>query len=1113
MPTPESEFRYAPSEMPRRTDIRSILVLGSGPIVIGQACEFDYSGTQACRALKREGYRVILVNSNPATIMTDPELSDATYIEPLVPEVVEKIVERERPDALLPTVGGQTGINLAIALDERGVLARCGVEVLGADIAALRLGEDRLLFKQAMEEIGLKVPKSGYAGSLDEAREIVAEVGYPVIIRPSFTLGGEGGGVAYNREELEEIVESAIQASPAGRLLIEQSVLGWKEFELEVMRDQADNAIVVCSVENVDAMGVHTGDSVTVAPQQTLSDREYQALRDEAFQVIRRVGVATGGSNIQFAVHPDTGERVVIEMNPRVSRSSALASKATGFPIAKIAALLAVGYTLDEIPNDITGKTYAAFEPTLDYTVVKIPRWAFEKFPDTEPVLGTSMKSVGEVMAMGGTFKEALMKGLAALELDGSTSSREQKVSDPVRLRGLLAIPNWQRIFAVFAALRQGWTVEEVNEVSHIDLWFLREMREIVELEAELACWELRSVPRPLLRRAKSYGLTDARIAGLLHCPEKDLAAAQARELVAGGDGAGGGFRRVYKRVDTCAAEFPATTPYMYSTFGSEDESEPDERPKVVILGSGPNRIGQGIEFDYCCVHAAFALREAGYETVMVNCNPETVSTDYDTSDRLYFEPLTLEHVLAVIDREKPQGVIVQLGGQTPLKLARGLAAAGVPIWGTSPDAIDLAEDRKRFGVLLAEEGILQPENGTATSYDEALEVARRIGFPVVVRPSYVLGGRAMAIVYDESTLARYMREAADVSPGHPILIDRFLEDAFELDVDLIADGKQAVIAGLMQHIEEAGIHSGDSAAVLPPYRVSRADQDLMRDIARRLALRLGVVGLMNVQLAMKDGRIYVLEVNPRASRTVPFIAKAVGVPLVKIAVRAMAGQSLEEQGFTEEPEVPGVFVKAPVFPFRRFPGTDPVLGPEMKSTGEVMGASPAEFGNAFAKAWLGAGHKLPLAGTAFLSVHDRDKPSLLPIARRLAELGFELAATAGTADFLEQSGLRVRPMLKVHEARPHVVDHLINGEIHLVINTPLGRASHEDDGAIRRAALKHDIPCITTLSGATAAAEGIAALQKDGLSVRSLQEMHRTVAGLTAPTAATPAPPSPAGR
>jgi carbamoyl-phosphate synthase large subunit len=1065
--------------MPRRTDLHSILVLGSGPIVIGQACEFDYSGTQACRALKREGYRVVLVNSNPATIMTDPEFSDATYVEPLVPEVVEKIIEKERPEALLPTVGGQTGINLAIALEERGVLARYDVEVLGASIAALRLGEDRLLFKQAMEEIGLKVPKSGYAGSLEEAREIVVEVGYPVIVRPSFTLGGEGGGVAYNRDELEEVVAAALQASPSHRVLVEQSVLGWKEFELEVMRDVADNAIVVCSVENFDAMGVHTGDSITVAPQQTLSDREYQRMRDDAFKVIRRVGVATGGSNIQFGVDPRTGDQVVIEMNPRVSRSSALASKATGFPIAKIAALLAVGYTLDEIANDITGKTFAAFEPTLDYTVVKIPRWAFEKFPETPPTLGTSMKSVGEVMAMGSTFKEALMKGLSALELDGSAATRERRMSDPVRLRRRLSIPNWERLFAVFAALRQGWTPEEVSEVSHIDPWFLREIAEIVDLEAELACWDLASVPRPLLRRAKSFGLTDARIASLLDCLEDDLAAARVEQ----------GLRRVYKRVDTCAAEFPATTPYLYSTFGTEDESDPDDRKKVVILGSGPNRIGQGIEFDYCCVHAAFALRGLGIETVMVNCNPETVSTDYDTSDRLYFEPLTLEHVMAVLDREKPQGVIVQLGGQTPLKLARGLAARGVPIWGTSPDAIDLAEDRRRFGDLLAAEGILQPENGSATSLAEAREVAARIGFPVVVRPSYVLGGRAMAVVYDGSTLERYMQGAADVSPGHPVLIDRFLEDAFEVDLDLISDGTTAVVAGILQHIEEAGIHSGDSVAVLPPYKVSPEDQDRMRDIARRLALRLGVVGLMNVQFALKDGRIYVLEVNPRASRTVPFIAKAVGVPLVKIAVGAMAGKSLQELGFTAEPRVPGVFVKAPVFPFRRFPGVDPVLGPEMKSTGEVMGES-LSFGVAFAKAWMGAGHALPMGGTAFLSVHDRDKPGLLPVARRLTDLGFELAATAGTADYLRGQGLAVRTVLKVHEGRPHIADLLINGDIALVINTPLGRESHEDDGVIRRTALKYDIPCITTLSGAMAAAEGIAALGREGLSVRSLQEM-----------------------
>jgi carbamoyl-phosphate synthase large subunit len=1073
--------------MPRRMDLKSILVLGSGPIVIGQACEFDYSGTQACRALKREGYRVILVNSNPATIMTDPDFSDATYVEPLTPEVVEKIVERERPDALLPTVGGQTGINLAIALDERGVLARYGVEVLGAGIEALKLGEDRLLFKRAMEEIGLKVPRSGYAASLMEAHAVAADVGFPAIVRPSFTLGGEGGGVAYNREELEEVAGTALRASPAHRVLIEQSVLGWKEFELEVIRDGADNAIVVCSVENFDAMGVHTGDSITVAPQQTLSDRELQAMRDDAFAVIRRVGVATGGSNIQFAVDPATGARLVIEMNPRVSRSSALASKATGFPIAKIAALLAVGYRLDEIANDITGKTYAAFEPTLDYIVVKIPRWAFEKFPAAPGTLGTSMQSVGEVMAIGGTFGEALTKALSALELDG-LAARERRMADPVRLRRRLSVPNWERLFAVFAALRQGWTVEEVAGASSIDPWFVREIAGIVELEAELGCWNLASAPAALLLRAKTAGLSDARIAALLTCGEGELAALLAEH----------GIARVYKRVDTCAAEFPASTPYLYSTYGEEDEVDPGTRPKVAILGSGPNRIGQGIEFDYCCVQAAYALRAAGYETIMINCNPETVSTDYDTCDRLYFEPLTVEHVLSVLARERPQGVIVQLGGQTPLKLAKSLAAAGVPIWGTPPEAIDLAEDRQRFGALLAEEGILQPENGTATSLPEAVAVAERIGFPVLVRPSYVLGGRAMAVCYDALDLARTMREAGEVSPGHPILIDRFLEDAFELDLDLLCDGKRAVVCGILQHIEEAGIHSGDSAAVLPPYRVSRADQDEMRQIARRLALRLGVVGLMNVQFALVGGKIYVLEVNPRASRTVPFIAKAVGVPLAALAARVMAGESLEQVGFTAEPAVPGVFVKAPVFPFRRFPAVDPVLGPEMKSTGEVMGASH-DFGSAFAKAMLAAGHRVPLEGAAFLSVHDRDKAALLPVARRFAEIGFELTATAGTAAYLAAQGLAVRTVHKVHEGRPHVVDHLINGGIALVVNTPLGHTSYTDDAEIRRTALKHDVLCITTLSGAMAAAEGIAALRRGGLAVRSLQEIHASVRAETA--------------
>jgi carbamoyl-phosphate synthase large subunit len=1067
--------------MPKRTDIESILILGSGPIVIGQACEFDYSGTQACRALRREGYRVILVNSNPATIMTDPEFADATYVEPLVPEMVERILERERPDAILPTVGGQTGINLTLALDERGALERYGVELLGASVQALRLGEDRQLFKEAMVEIGLDVPLSGFASSVDDARAIVGELGYPVIVRPSFTLGGEGGGVFFNRDELEEVVERALQASPVKRALLEQSVIGWKEFELEVMRDLQDNAIVVCSVENVDPMGVHTGDSITVAPQQTLSDPEYQAMRDDAFKVIRRVGVATGGSNIQFAVDPETGRRVVIEMNPRVSRSSALASKATGFPIAKIAALLAVGYTLDEIPNDITGKTYAAFEPTLDYTVVKIPRWAFEKFPRSSTTLGTSMKSVGEVMAIGSNFREALMKGLAGLELELDLQKLEALASDPVTLRRRLTTPHWQRLFAVFAALRQGWSVDEVSRASRIDRWFLEEIRRIVATETDLSCWTLDTAPTGLLRAAKLCGLTNARVASLLGTDAESLRAELEER----------GVRRVFKRVDTCAAEFPALTPYLYSTWGEEDEADPSDRRKVMILGSGPNRIGQGIEFDYCCVHAAFALSRLGYETIMVNCNPETVSTDYDTSDRLYFEPLTLEHVLAVYERERPEGVIVQLGGQTPLKLARGLEAAGVPILGTSPDAIDLAEDRKRFGALLEEEGIRQPANGTAISLEEARVVAHRLGYPVVVRPSYVLGGRAMAICYDEQSLVEYMARATDLSPGRPVLLDRFLEDAFELDLDLLCDGRTAVVCGILQHIEEAGIHSGDSAAVLPPYRVGPEHLEPMRAIAKRLALRLGVVGLMNVQFAIFEGEIYVIEVNPRASRTVPFIAKALGLPLVSMAAELMVGRTLQEVGFTEEPVPRRFFIKVPVFPFNRFPDQDPLLGPEMKSTGEVMGIA-RRFGNAFAKAWLGAGHKLPSGGTAFLSVNDRDKTVLVPVARALAGLGFELIATAGTAAFLQQEGLEVRRVKKLSEGRPHVVDHLINGEVQLIVNTPLGGESHLDDAEIRTTALKLDIPCITTLSGAQAAVEGIAGL-REGLHPMSLQELMRS--------------------
>ncbi|MEM6456530.1 MAG: carbamoyl-phosphate synthase large subunit, partial [Acidobacteriota bacterium] len=1042
--------------------------------------------------LRREGYRVILVNSNPATIMTDPEFADATYIEPLEPDTVARILARERPDAVLPTVGGQTAINLALALCDRNLLFDDGrpeetagaVELLGARAEALRLGEDRLRFKDAMLEIGLDVPRSGYADSLTSARAIVADIGYPVILRPSFTLGGEGGGIIYDEASFDAMIRAALDASPVGRVLMEQSVLGWKEYELEVIRDLRDNAIVICSVENVDAMGVHTGDSITVAPQQTLSDREYQAMRDDGFRVIRRVGVATGGSNIQFAVDPATGRRVVIEMNPRVSRSSALASKATGFPIAKVAALLAVGYTLDEIPNDITGTTMAAFEPSLDYAVVKVPRWAFEKFPESP--LGTSMQSVGEVMALGGTFSEALLKALTALELDGTLAAREARIAaDPELLRRRLETPNWERLFAIFAAFRAGWTVDRLHATTHVDPWFLREIAAIVARETALeACDDLAALPAHELRAAKEMGMSDNLIARLIGAEVADV-----RARVEAIDA-----RPVFKRVDTCAAEFPARTPYLYATHGDEDEAEPSDRRKVIILGSGPNRIGQGIEFDYCCVHAAFALREAGYETVMINCNPETVSTDYDTADRLYFEPLTLERVLDVVAREQEAGallgVIVQLGGQTPLKLARGLEAAGVPILGTSPDAIDLAEDRERFGALLREEGILQPPAGMASSLDEAVAVADRIGYPLIVRPSYVLGGRAMAICHDAAMLERFVGEAAAVSAGQPVLLDRFLEDAFELDVDVLADGHDAVVCGILQHIEEAGIHSGDSAAVLPPYRVGPFDLDQMRDIARRLALRLGVVGLMNVQFAIHEGGIYVIEVNPRASRTVPFIAKAVGVPLAKLASRVMAGERLRDLGFVREPSVPGVFVKMPVFPFRRFPEADPILGPEMKSTGEVMGVG-RRFGSAFARAWRGAGLDLPLDGTVFLSVHDRDKPSLLPAARRLSSLGFRFVATAGTASYLRAQGFAVENVRKVHEGSPHIVDRLQAGGIQLVINTPLGRESHLDDAVIRRAVLRAGVPCITTLSGAIAAAEAIAAVKAGDLEVRPLQELH----------------------
>jgi len=1064
----------ARSFMPKRTDIRSILIIGSGPIVIGQACEFDYSGTQACKALRDEGYRIILVNSNPATIMTDPEFADRTYIEPLTLETLERIIAREKPDAILPTVGGQTGINLATALWDAGVLQKHGVELIGASHQAIKTAEDRQLFKECMTSIGVEVPRSGYIGTVDEAERLGATIGYPLVVRPSFTLGGSGGGIAYNIEELRATVSHGLELSPIHRVLVEESVLGWKEFELEVMRDKADNVIVVCSIENFDPMGVHTGDSITVAPQQTLTNVEYQAMRDEAKRIIRAIGVETGGSNIQFAVHPTTGRRLAIEMNPRVSRSSALASKATGFPIAKFAAKLAAGYTLDEIPNDITRKTPASFEPSIDYVVVKVPRFAFEKFRNTPPNLGLSMQSVGESMAIGRTFNEALQKGLRSLEI--GVSGLEARNTVPDRLPELLRTATPERIFAIADAFRDGMTVEQVNLFSAIDPWFLREIRHIVQMEMEI-----RAGGRPRLSW-KRNGFSDRQIATLTDSSETEVR--KERHAL--------GIRPVYKRVDTCAAEFEASTPYLYSTYETENEADPTSRRKVIILGSGPNRIGQGIEFDTCCVHASFALREIGFETIMVNCNPETVSTDYDTSDRLYFEPLTLEDVLEIVDLEKPEGVIVQFGGQTPLKLAKALAEAGVPMWGTSVDSIDIAEDRQRFGALALEHGILVPEHGTAMTMEEAVEVGHEIGFPLVVRPSYVLGGRAMAIVYDEASLREYVTLAMEAAPGHPILIDRFLEDAIELDVDAVSDGRDVVIAGVMQHIEEAGIHSGDSTTIIPPYIITQRDQDRIRRRTIELAKALNVIGLMNVQYAIAHGDLYVLEVNPRASRTVPYVSKATGVPFAKIAAKVMAGKTLRELGLKSEPRVDGYFVKAPVFPFGRFPREDTVLGPEMKSTGEVMGSSPS-FGEAYAKALLGAGVGLPRGGTAFISVNDNDKrPVIVQLARDLAALGFKVIATSGTREFLEHNGVAAGLVWKVHEnERPNIVDRMINAEVTLIINTPLGRKSFYDDTYIRRTALQHGITCLTTLSAATAAVDGIRSLREGVATIATLQEQH----------------------
>jgi len=1063
--------------MPKRTDIKKILIIGSGPIVIGQACEFDYSGTQACKALREEGYEVVLVNSNPATIMTDPELAQRTYIEPLTKEFVEAIIKRERPDALLPTVGGQTALNIAVELSDSGVLDEYKVEMIGAKADAVKMAEDRLLFKQAMNAIGLATPKSEVIGDIREAQRVVESIGFPAIIRPSFTLGGTGGGIAFNGEELESIVQRGLDLSPVHTVLIEESVIGWKEFELEVMRDLKDNVVVICSIENFDPMGVHTGDSITVAPVQTLTDREYQRLRDAAAAVIRQIGVETGGSNIQFAVNPKNGSLVVIEMNPRVSRSSALASKATGFPIAKIAAKLAVGYTLNEIPNDITKKTPASFEPMLDYVVVKIPKWAFEKFPESDPTLGTQMKSVGEVMAIGRTFKEAFLKAVRSLETGKEPGS---EVIDKDRIRQKLITPTPDRIPYLLHAVGNGFSIDELVEMTHIDPWFLNEMKEIADLMKEVSAYKLETLPVELLREAKRAGLSDSHLARFLGTKASAVAAKRADY----------GIIPVYKRVDTCAAEFESYTPYFYSTYEEEDEGSPSNTKKVIILGSGPNRIGQGIEFDYCCCHASFALKEEGYETIMVNCNPETVSTDYDTSDRLYFEPLTLEDVLHIVKQEKPHGVIVQFGGQTPLNLALDLQHAGVPIIGTSPESIDLAEDRKRFGDLLRKLNIPQPQNGTAVTLEEARAVARQIGYPVLVRPSYVLGGRAMVIVYDESTLENYMSAAVQVSRERPILIDKFLEDAYEVDVDALCDDEEVVIGGIMEHIEEAGVHSGDSSCVLPTYQLNEDLRETIRRHTVVLGRALNVVGLMNIQFAVRAGTVYVLEVNPRASRTVPFVSKATGVPLAKLAAKLMVGRKLRDFGLSSELKVDQYCVKSPVFPFARFLGSDTILGPEMKSTGEVMGIDDT-FGKAYVKAQISAGSVLPKSGVAFISVNQHDKNVISKIAADLVEIGFKIVASRGTAQVLRNSGVRAETVYKVNEGRPHIVDYIKSGKVDLIINTPLGRESFFDEKAIRRAAIHHHVPCITTIPGAAAAVNGIRALQRESLNVRTLQEYH----------------------
>ena len=1083
--------------MPRRDDLHKILLLGSGPIVIGQASEFDYSGTQACKALREEGYEVVLVNSNPASIMTDPETADRTYIEPLTPEIVEKVIEKERPDALLPTMGGQTALNLAVALAKNGVLEKYGVELIGAKLPAIEMAEDRLLFKEAMGRIGVGVCPSGIANNLEEAKAIAQQIGsYPLIIRPAYTLGGTGGGISYNQEEYEEMAQGGLDASPMSQILVEQSLLGWKEYELEVMRDLADNVVIICSIENIDPMGVHTGDSITVAPAQTLTDKEYQRLRDASIKIIREIGVETGGSNIQFAVNPVTGDVIVIEMNPRVSRSSALASKATGFPIAKMAAKLAVGYTLDEIPNDITKKTPASFEPTIDYVVTKIPRFAFEKFPGAEPVLTTQMKSVGEAMAIGRTFQESFQKALRSLETSryGWGCDKAEKLPSLEQVRSGLRTPNPERIFTVRHALQLGMTVEEVYELTGIDPWFLDKFEELLETEKSLKRTPLKKLTKEQLWDIKRQGFSDRQIAFATKTTEDEVRAYRK----------GLGIVPVYKTVDTCAAEFEALTPYYYSTYEEESEVLPSDKPKVMILGGGPNRIGQGIEFDYCCCHASYALSKQGYETIMVNSNPETVSTDYDTSDRLYFEPLTKEDVLNIIEAEQPEGIVIQFGGQTPLKLAVPLQeflnrpetqeALNTKIWGTSPDSIDIAEDRERFEKILRQLDIKQPDNGNARSYAEALEIARRITYPVVVRPSYVLGGRAMEIVYSDTELERYMTFAVQVEPDHPILIDKFLENAVEVDVDAIADQTgRVVIGGIMEHIEQAGIHSGDSACSLPAVSLPSAVLDKIRTWTVQLAKALKVVGLMNIQFAVVgtqgySPQVYILEANPRASRTVPFVSKATGVPLAGLASRIMSGETLESLGFTQEVIPKHIAVKEAVLPFEKFAGTDTILGPEMRSTGEVMGID-VDFGSAFAKAELGASQRLPLSGTVFVSTNDRDKPSVISVVKDFMELGFHVVATEGTRKALKEHGIDVELVLKLHEGRPHVLDSIKNQKIQLIINTPSGEEARADGRLIRRSSLAYKIPIVTTISGAKATAAAIRSLQTQPLEVKALQD------------------------